>query len=129
MELIKDNVKIEWADLGEGLSGDYNPDDPNDIALLRFDVYVQSPEDGEWLAVDDASYCTLVPADSSEELLMKLLERLMSEIYDWASSGHSIKKLCERLSWISPAWIKNPSVNFTTLDESSEEFGRQGGKS
>ena len=106
MELIKGNVKIEWADIGEGLSGDFNPDDPDDIALLRFDVYVQSPEDGEWLAVDDSSYCTMMPASESEDLLMNALKYLMEEIFPGASQGYSIKKLCERLSWISPQWFK-----------------------
>jgi len=38
MNLIKNNIMVEWVELGEGLSGDYNPDDPKDIELLRFDI-------------------------------------------------------------------------------------------
>jgi len=37
-EMIRDNIMVEWVELGEGLCGDYNPDDPDDIELLRFDV-------------------------------------------------------------------------------------------
>ena len=38
IELIRGGRKVEWIDIGEGWSGDYDPDDPDDIALLRFDV-------------------------------------------------------------------------------------------
>lgn len=34
-------VKVEWTDLGEGLSGDYDPSDPEDISLLRYDAWVR----------------------------------------------------------------------------------------
>jgi hypothetical protein len=32
-------VKIELEWIGEGLDGDYNPGNPNDVPLLRFSVY------------------------------------------------------------------------------------------
>ena len=31
MELVKDNIKVVLENIGEGLCGDYNPDDPDDI--------------------------------------------------------------------------------------------------
>jgi hypothetical protein len=104
MELIKGIVRIEWVELGEGISGDYDPNDQNDIELLRFDV--DRKINGEWEEVSDASYCTLFPVDAPEELKKKALEFLMSEIWEEVDSGHSIKRLCQRLSWINPSWIK-----------------------
>jgi hypothetical protein len=104
IELTKGIVKIEWVELGEGWSGDYDPDDPKDVELLRFDVFKK--ENGEWAEVSDASYCTLFPVNSSDDLKRKGLEFLMQEIWEEVDSGHSIKKLCERLSWIEPEWVE-----------------------
>lgn len=119
MEIIRNNVKIEWADCGEGLRGDYDPDNPEDIALLRFDVYVK--QDGEWIEPDDSSYCTNVPVDTPPKDLMKLLDILMDEIYEPASQGHRIKKLCERLSWISPEWIRK-TERAKTIKSAMDKF-------
>lgn len=98
-KLIKDNVMVEWTELGEGIDGDYNPDDPEDVELLRFDV--SRLIDGEWEAIDDASYCTQVPVSATPEQRAKGLQRIMDEVYEGASQGYSIKKICEHLSWIS----------------------------
>lgn len=103
-ELIRGKIKVEWVDCGEGLSGDYDPDDPEDIALLRFDI--SRLVDSDWEPIDDASYCTMMPVDTSDEAKIESLEYLMDEIYEPASAVHSIKKLCERLSWINPDWLK-----------------------
>lgn len=100
MEYIKDNVKVSFEDIGEGINGFYNPDDPDDVALLRFDVYSLT-SDGEWDAIDDASYCTNVPVSTDPEKVNQLLETIMCEVYDDVCAGISIKKKCEGLSWLS----------------------------
>jgi len=92
-------VLVEWTDLGEGFEGDYNPDDPEDIALLRFDISLI--DNGELIPIDDASYCTQVPVDTDDEILKAGLEMIMDEIFDAVILGNSIKKACERMSWIS----------------------------
>jgi hypothetical protein len=115
-ELIKDPIRVSWVELGEGLCEDYNPDDPNDVELLRFDVdWLESSSEplvmgGEknWVAIDDASYCTQVPVLATPEERGKLLEIIMDWVYEPASQGYSIKKICERLSWISLDWLKPP---------------------
>ena len=45
----KDLVRVQWVELGEGMSGEYSEDDPDDIELLRFDVLIY--EDGSWLDI------------------------------------------------------------------------------
>ena len=87
-------VRVGWCNLGEGYFGDYDEDDPEDVNLLRFDVDLN----GE--PVDDASYCTQVPADTPDLTLIKLLHIIMNEIHDPLMSGDGIKRLCESLSWI-----------------------------
>ena len=101
LELIKDDVKVAWINLGEGFQGDYDENDPEDENLLRFDVYVK--EDGDWVAVDDASYCTQVSAKTSNKDLNRLLGVLMDNFYDALHNQHyiSVKKLGEQMSWIS----------------------------
>jgi hypothetical protein len=99
MNAVRDDVKVEWVNLGEGWDGDYDADDADDINLLRFDVSKRGASG--WEAVDDASYCTQVPASMPETVLRQLLQMLLDEVYESVHEGHSIKKLCERLSWIS----------------------------
>lgn len=92
--------------IGEGWHGDYDPEDPTDSPLLRFDVQTSDPE---WVRCDDASidagwywvdsYCTQVRAnvvtgEQAETLLRSIVGRLNGE------TG-SVKKILEELSWIS----------------------------
>lgn len=114
MELINKtkDVKVEWVDLGEGYSGYYDPNDPEDDALLRFDVSVW--RDGEWQDPGDASYCTLIPVDTPEDILMNGLRMIMQEVEEPLRNGYSIKKICEQLSWIRP-WEISPKEKRGTL--------------
>jgi len=109
MELVRidedtqSKVMVEWSDLGEGINGDYDETDPDDIQLLRFDISVMHKADEEygWQGVSDASYCTQVPIGTDPEILKKGLNMIMDEIFEAVVEGHSIKKACERMSWIS----------------------------
>jgi hypothetical protein len=100
-ELVINNVKVMLSDdTGEGIFGEYDPDDPNDKPLMRFDVYKFSSEYLEWEAIDDASYCTNIDADSHWHDVMSFLTTLMDEVYEPVRDGYSIKKVCEKLSWL-----------------------------
>lgn len=104
---INRNVKVEWIDLGEGIQGDYDESNPEDVHLLRFDVSVL--KDGSWQAVDDASYCTNMPADTDEKILKKAVAYLAKEYANVLGDDlyASVKKLGESLSWISPDWFSD----------------------
>ena len=67
----------EWNDIGEGLSGDYDPNDPDDRRLLRFDVYERVA--GQWWPVDGGSYCTGLPVDTPYEQLADGLTVILRE--------------------------------------------------
>ena len=88
--LTRGNLRAEWENLGEGFSGDYDPTDPDDVNLLRFSVYDVAT--GEQL--DDASYCTQMPADTDPSILARALEQIVAE----AGS----KRALEGLSWMKP---------------------------
>ena len=96
---IGHSIKVEWSELGEGICGDYNPEDPDDVELLRFDI--SQWIDDHWEDVEDSSYCTQVPVSATPEQRTAGLAMIMNAVYERASSGQSIKKLCEELSWIS----------------------------
>ena len=93
-------LRVEWENLNEGLCGDYTGK-PDDINFLRFTVYVRSGDSYE--QVDDASYCTEMPADTEPEILLKALKLLLEEysVLQW-NSDVSVKKIGERLSHMCP---------------------------
>ena len=93
-------IKLLWT--AKRYNGDYNPDDPDDSKLIRFDVFIKD-SDGEWTAVDDASYCTTLQIT----LPMRDLERKITTVFKEYKNvethirqGGSVKKLGETLSWI-----------------------------
>ena len=104
MRICGPHIMVAWVNDGEGFSGDYNPEDPEDINLLRFDVYYRAKETDPWEAVDDASYCTLMPADTDRETLNRAIKVLYREYCNVleADPSQSVKKLGEKLSWLCP---------------------------
>jgi len=99
----KDNIKVEIENIGEGICGDYDPNDPEDDNYLRFTVYRKDYK-GHFEQVDDASYCTQIPADTPKLLLDRALSYLLKEFHSVLSCDpfQSVKKLGEHFSWISP---------------------------
>lgn len=110
-------VDLDWS-CGEGISGDYQGPEEDDIPLLRFDVFRKSGR--SWEIVDDASYCTQIPAYTSKKEIKRLAAYLLKEVEDGVASGVSIKKLCEDLSWINPTWGTKKSVDGWWLDDELE---------
>lgn len=105
-ELINDGVRIQLHDdCNEGWNGYYDPDDSGDEPLLRFDVDRWDSHTNEYIEVDNASYCTALPATISSSMANAALVQLMSEFGDAVRSGNSIKKCAERMSWIDPSFI------------------------
>ena len=112
-ELIEDGIKVSLHDeCGEGCWGDYDPTDPEDTPLLRFDVDAlpavwekysrrgQAP-DQEWIAIDDASYCTQLSAETmTPEQGAACVQLIMQKVKGNILGGSSIKRICEGLSWL-----------------------------
>jgi hypothetical protein len=94
------SVFVEWEDIGEGLDGDFDEADPDDVALLRF--YVSRRVNGDWESVDDASYCTRMPVGTDKATLRAGLLSIMGSVFDGALSGSSVKRVAEGLSWMAP---------------------------
>jgi hypothetical protein len=95
--IIRGNVRIDWVNLGEGFDGDYDPENADDVNLLRFDVYRHDGAD--WVEVSDGSYCTQVPAHTDHVTLRRILTSFMDYIHDDIKSVGKSKRKCEQLSW------------------------------
>lgn len=69
-------VKVLWTYTGEGVDGDYDPEDPKDEPRLRADVTVFANHDEERGEV--MSYCTLAPVGTP----LRELERMLLDLSD-----------------------------------------------
>lgn len=82
---------LTWVYLGEGLCGDYNPDDPDDRPVLRADLHI--PDDADGL-----SYATLATTAISEERLREISRDLFDALpADPRAVG--IRGVMERWTW------------------------------
>lgn len=111
MNLIRGLLKVTFEELGEGLSGDFNSDDPTDIELLRF-YFMRFEEDEtgnwSWNDLQDGSYCTQVPVSTSVEQQQALLTYLM-DAAERDILRDSYKRKLEKLSWVAPEWLLGDS--------------------
>ncbi len=93
VKVASGRFRVVWEYIGEGLEGDFNPDDPDDYQHLRFSCDCR--ENKEWVGVENASYCTRLPISTPKRLL-KLAARNVLEAV--SHSGH--KRRLEELSWL-----------------------------
>lgn len=98
----KGDFRVVWEHIGEGVYGDYDPEDEQDEPLLRFSCYKRV--DGEWDSLEDASYCTRMPLDSPREHLERGAESIFA-----ALESTSYKRALEALSWFEPSDFSQPS--------------------
>ena len=89
----KKGYRVTWEWIGEGWSGDYNPDDPEDTPLLRFSC--DKLVNGDWEGMDDASYCTQLPITTPKKYLKRGAEIILEAI----DTDSSYKRELEWLSW------------------------------
>lgn len=97
-------IKVEWVDLGEGRDGDYDPGDPEDEQLLRFDLYRLSDE-GVWEEVPDGSYCTNVCLDTPVNVLQFGAKMILDEVHAAILADGRAKRAVARLSHLSTKYL------------------------
>lgn len=104
VELIRGDLRVELEYIGEGFSGDYDPDDSDDCELVRF--YCSKRHGGEFEDIPDTSYCTRVPTTTDRETLERMAEVIMAELERAVSGGGNPKKAMEYMSWITADELK-----------------------
>ncbi|MCL4722816.1 MAG: hypothetical protein KJZ90_00875 [Rhodocyclaceae bacterium] len=110
------DIGVAFADIGEGRNGDYNPEDPEDEALLRLD-FMQKDEGGEFVDTD-GSGCTNVSVSATKEERQRFLELAMAHAQKHIIRDKStnFKMLCGALTWMSKDW-DGALGNHATPDE------------
>lgn len=101
-KLDREMCRVELLDCGDGLRGDYNPDDPEDVALFRFSI---SRFNGSmWEALGNT--CTQLPVSSNFETQEKALRLIMSRVHSPVRRCQDLTELLQELSWLSPDWLE-----------------------
>lgn len=94
-------VRVAWICLGEGYNGDYDPKNPEDELLLRFDVAVKDQNIGDFVTIESRRTCFAANAPAKDK--DAALDVLMDCFYR-AYTGDSrlgISSLANELSYIS----------------------------
>ena len=81
------NIALQWEYLGEGFSGDYQDDDPDDRPLLRATIYYKGEQ------VDDASFCTLATTVTPKQELITSALALLASISVTVDSYNNAPRL------------------------------------
>ena len=95
--VVDEGVRVTLEDIGEGEDGEARE---GEVTLLRFYVDRLNYRN-EWEGVEDASYCTQVRSDAPQKKLEWVAKTILATVAAEVRRGESVKKLCERLSWIS----------------------------
>lgn len=94
------NFKLAFVYLGEGMNGDYDPSDPDDVPLLRIDIYRRGGRDGDW--EQEESRCTLFPAHVPFDWKYRALVTAKLYIEAGIEQGKTLRQLADELSHIHP---------------------------
>ena len=99
MEIVITNGDrtLEWEYIGEGLSGDYNPDDPDDYPHLRFSVYEGEGIEREQL--EHGSYCTRLHINTPQEILESFGRHILEDLIGDKDGGY--KRDVESATWFT----------------------------
>lgn len=92
------NTEVLLDYIDEGLSGDYNPDDPKDYPHVRF--YISHKVEKSPMYEDDPiseSYCTRIDARSDRAKLQAYAQRL-AQAFDETGTDRW-RKAAEKASW------------------------------
>lgn len=104
-------VQVAWVCLGEGYNGDYDPRDPEDELLLRFDVTVKDEGTGSFTTVESRRTCFAekAPTKDKEAALDILLDRFYHAYT--ALPRHCMGALADELSYISAGTYRSLALD------------------
>jgi hypothetical protein len=97
IEARKGNIRVTLDYIGEGRSGDYDPEDSDDISLMR--VYVErqdSDGDGEEIQ-QDASTCLMLPATTPKDTLQRIANDFLQQVLN---DPENVEEMVGGWTWI-----------------------------
>lgn len=95
MVLTEGEVRVTLEDIGEGWDGDARE---GEDSLVRFSV--EKLVGDEWEFVENSSYCTSIKTTVPRETLERMAKVIMREVKEAVLRGESVKRVCEKLSWM-----------------------------
>ena len=98
-ETSTNTYRLYWEFMDEGYCGDFDPTDEDDAPLLRFTIVLMD-DDGNEIALDDASYCTLNDVSTHREDLVKLGRRILALLAAKYDNDYGYKHELEEISWV-----------------------------
>ena len=107
-EVSNEHWRVVAEYIGEGYSGDYDEEDPDDKPLMRYDFFRQGEEE----AID--SYCTLMPITDPQAV--RGMAMLFLDALD--NNEHYPKRIMECLTWTEPEAAR---LRVLDLDAIAEE--------
>ena len=104
-------VRVAWVCLGEGYNGEYDPKNPEDELLLRFDVAVKEEDMGDFVTTENRCTCFAAKAPSKDK--EAALDVLLDQFYNAYTSQprHCMSSLADRLSYISADTYRSLPLN------------------
>lgn len=104
-------VRVAWVCLGEGYNGEYDPKNPEDELLLRFDVAVKDEDIGDFVTTE--SRCTCFAANAPIKDKEAALDVLLDHFHNAYTSEprHCMSSLADKLSYISADTYRSLSLN------------------
>ena len=105
------SVRVAWVCLGEGYNGEYDPKNPEDELLLRFDVAVKDEDIGDF--VTTKSRCTCFAANTPIKDKEAALDVLLDHFHHAYTSQtrHCMSSLADKLSYISADTYRSLPLN------------------
>jgi hypothetical protein len=82
--------------IGEGTDGDYDPENPDDVPLLRYDVCEKV--DGEWEPLRNGSACCQLSAKEKRADLKKAAKKMLEIVSK--TDPQNLNFVVQLLSWI-----------------------------
>lgn len=104
-ELVRErgSVRVAWICLGEGYNGDYDPKNPEDELLLRFDVAVKDDSIGDFVTTESRCTCFAASASAKDkEAALAILLNHFHHAYIKEPRCH-METLANKLCYISAA--------------------------
>ena len=89
----KFNLVLDY--IGEGIEGDFDEDDENDVPLLRY--WISEKVDGEWQDVHNGSACCLLKATDKRSAIKKAAKAMLDIVSN--ANKEELNSVVQMISW------------------------------
>lgn len=114
------DYRLTFLDDGEGLDGRYDPNDPNDVPLMRF--FLEQHGMLGWEPIENTSYCTRVNARLPRKELEFAARWILRRFRLALDSGSSAKRASAELSWVNTDDVQR-KIRRSVVNDLAAKYG------